>query len=187
MLINLSFKPHTSNLQKIVCRSMELILSLILIYKMLVCVCVCVCLYVSCWFLCRVKSVWGIWGIVGTGSARGCCILSFLQFHSLLHKISCNCHAISHIFGYFSHFLANFNMLGIKMHVLKLWNSMGILSCIIIHSFTQLQAIFMQFHTILPISAIFWLIWTCWVSKSIYSCWDIHWWYCQRQYASRRG
>ena len=79
------------------------------------------------------------------------------HFHALPHTISCNFHAISHNFGYFSHFWANFNMLGIKMHVLELRNSLVILSKNFTHVFTQ-------FHTILAISAIFGPISTCWVS-----------------------
>ena len=73
----------------------------ILIYKMLVSVCVCVsvfpCLHSLCWFLSPVKSVWGVWGIIGTSLARACCILSFTQFHARLHAI----HAISPNFCYF--------------------------------------------------------------------------------------
>ena len=188
------------------------------------CLCVCVCLSMcSRWFLSHVKFVWGVWGIIGTGLVRECCILSFTQyhtiptqfhsilaisaifgpistcwvskcmyssweiqwryfhthsctpscnftqfshsftqfwlfqpflvqfqhagyqnactwakkvngkifmhFHTLLHTLSCNFHVISHNFGFLSRFWANFNMLGIKMCVLELSNSMVILSC----------------------------------------------------------
>ena len=125
-----------------------------------------------CWFLSHVKSVWGVWGIIGTGSARACCILSFTQFHALLHAIFmqfwlfqpflgqfqhvgyqnactpaekfngnifthihtlphailCNFYAVSHNFGFLSHFWANFNMLGIKKSVLELRNSLMVLA-----------------------------------------------------------
>ena len=87
------------------------------------CVCVSFC---SHWFLSHVKSNWGVWDIFGAGLAKACRILSFTQFHA----ISCN-------FSYFSHFWANFNMLGIKMHVLELWTSMVIPSHIFTHSLTQ--------------------------------------------------
>ena len=53
----------------------RMIKSSIRLYKMLASVCMCVC--PSRWFLICVKSVWGIWGIFGTSSGRGCCILSF--------------------------------------------------------------------------------------------------------------
>ena len=51
----------------------------------------------------------------------------FGEFHALLHTISCNFHTMSHNFGYIIHFWANFNMLGIKMHVVELRDSMVIL------------------------------------------------------------
>ena len=102
------------------------------------------------------------------------CILSFTQFHALLHAISGNFHTISHHFGYFGHFLANFNMLGIKIHVLKQRNLMMIHSCTFTHSHTQFHAIFMQFHAISAISAI------CEpISKCMYLSWEIQWWYFQ--------
>ena len=50
-----------------------------------------------------------------------------MHFHTLLHTLSCNFHAISHNLGYISHFGVNFNMFGIKKHVLKLTNSLVIL------------------------------------------------------------
>ena len=62
-------------------------------------------------------------------------------------------------FGYFSHFWANFNMLGIKMHVLKLRNSMMILSHIFTRSFIQFQAIFMQFWLFQSILGQFQHVW----------------------------
>ena len=72
---------------------------LILIYKTLVCV----CLYVRLADLSATLSLFG-------------------EFHALLHTISCNFHTMSHNFGYIIHFWANFNMLGIKMHVFELRN-----------------------------------------------------------------
>ena len=99
------------------------------------CVSVCLCPCV-CWFLSPVKSVWGIWGIIGTWLGKG---MLYFEFHAPLHAISCN-------FGYFSHFLANFKMLGIKMHVFKLRNSMVTLSNTFKDFFMQFHAIFMQFH-----------------------------------------
>ena len=133
------------------------------------CVSVCLCPCV-CWFLSPVKSVWGVWGIIGTWLGKG---MLYFEFHAPLHAISCN-------FGYFSHFLANFNMLGIKMHVLELRNSMVILPPTFAHSLMQFPAIFMQFHAILAISAIFWPISTCWVSKCMYLSWKIQWWRFQK-------
>ena len=104
----------------------------------------------------------------------------FTQFHTISH----NCHPISCNFGYFSHFLENFNMLGIKMHVLELRNSMMILSHTFTHSLTQFHAIFTQFHAtfrqfqaISDISAIFGTISTCWVSKYMSLSWEFQWWY----------
>ena len=47
-----------------------------------------------------------------------------------------------------SQFWANFNMLGIKMHELKLTNSNMILSRTFMLSLTKFHAFFMQFHAI---------------------------------------
>ena len=44
-------------------------------------------------------------------------------------------------------------------------------------SFTQFHTIFTQYHAILAISAIFGPISTCWVSKCMYSSWEIQWRY----------
>ena len=52
---------------------------------------------------------------------------TFTHFHALPHAISRNFHTISCNFGYFSHFWANINMLGIKKHVLELRNSFVVL------------------------------------------------------------
>ena len=41
----------------------------------------------------------------------------------------------------------------------------------------QFHVIFVHFHAILAISAIYGLILTCWVSKCIYLSWQIYWWY----------
>merc|ERR1711954_47669 len=68
------------------------------------------------------------------GWAKACHILSFTQFH-----------AISRNFSYFSHFWANFNMLGIKMHVLQLRNSMETFSHTFMHSLMQFYAMFTHF------------------------------------------
>ena len=53
-------------------------------------------------------------------------IFSHTFTHSF-HALSCNVHAISHDFGYFSLFWANFNMFGIKKHVLELRKSFVVL------------------------------------------------------------
>ena len=131
----------------------------ILVYKTLVSVFTSVCLL--CWFLSIVHSVWGVWGIVGTGLARACCILSLPQFHALLHAISRDFHTISCNFGYISSFWANFNMLGIKLHVLKLRNLTVMLSRTFTHSLVQFHAIFTQFWLFQPFEP----IQTCWVQK----------------------
>ena len=175
------------------------------------CVSVCLCPCV-CWFISPVKSVWGVWGIIGTWIGKG---MLYFEFHAPLHIISDN-------FGHFSHFFANLNMMDIKMHVFELRNSMVTLSNTFKHFFMQFNTIFMQFHTILAIlailgqfqhvgyqnactqaekfigntfkkfhmrvhaisrnfqtmwaiSAIFGPISTCWVSKCMYSSWEIHW------------
>merc|ERR1711954_461444 len=47
----------------------------------------------------------------------------FTQFHAISHNFT----QFSRNFGYFSHFWANFNMLGIKKHVLKPKNSLVVL------------------------------------------------------------
>ena len=54
-------------------------------------------------------------------------------------------HTISRNFSYFSHFWANFNMLGIKMHVLELRNSMVILSRTPSRNFMQFSCNFSYF------------------------------------------
>ena len=92
-----------------------------------------------------IKSVWKAGGIVRTVSAMACYIPSFKKFHARVHAISRNFTQFSRNFGYFSHFWANFYMLGIKKHVLKLRNSLVILSCNFRHVFTQFHAYFMQF------------------------------------------
>ena len=108
------------------------------------------------------------------------------EFHTISCTPSCKFKQLSRNFKqfllfqplcYFSHFWTNFNILGIKMHVLQLRNSIVILSRTLPHSLMQFHAIFMQFHTILAISAIFGPISTCWVSKSMYSSQEIHWQY----------
>ena len=58
-------------------------------------------------------------------------------FHTLSHTPSHNYTQFYHNFGYFSHFWANFKKLGIKMHVLKLRNSLVIHSHTLLHSLTQ--------------------------------------------------
>ena len=79
----------------------------------------------------------------------------YSEFHAISRTPSSNFTQFSRNFGYFCHFWANFNMLGIKLHVLKLRNSMVILSCTFRQSFTQLHAIFTQFHPFLAISGFF--------------------------------
>ena len=129
---------------------------------MCLCVFVCLCLCMSRSLLSCIKSVWKAGGIVRTVSARAFYIPSFTKFHARVHAISRNFTQFSRNFGYFSHFWANFYMLGIKMHVLKLRNSLVILSYNFTHSFTH-------FHAILAITAIFRTLSTCWVSKCMYS------------------
>ena len=53
---------------------------------------------------------------------------TFKKFHACVHAISCNFTQFSRNFGYFSHFWANFNMLGIKKHLLELRNSLVVLA-----------------------------------------------------------
>merc|ERR1711954_246563 len=71
---------------------------------------------------------------------------SMMILSNNFHTFSCNFHAISGNFSYFSHFWDNFNMLSIKMYVLELRNSMVILSHT---SFMHIHAFFLQFFTIL--------------------------------------
>ena len=52
---------------------------------------------------------------------------TFKKFHAHVHAISRNFTQFSRNFGYFSHFGANFNMLGIKKHVLEPRNSLVML------------------------------------------------------------
>ena len=59
------------------------------------------CVHMSLWFLNSVKSVLGVWGIIGTGLARAWYIL---QVHTILCTNSCNFHTISCNFGYFRNF-----------------------------------------------------------------------------------
>ena len=92
---------------------------------------VCPSLCMSRSLLSRIKSVRKAGGIARTVSGMACYILSFTKFHAIL--------------GYFSHFWANFNMMGIKKHVLEPRNSLVILSCNFTHVFTQFHAYFMQF------------------------------------------
>ena len=66
-------------------------------------------------------------------------MLSFMQFHTISHNLC-----------YFSQFWANFNILGIKMHVLELRNSMVIFSCTFTHSFMSFHGIFTQFWLYQP-------------------------------------
>ena len=109
--------------------------------------------------------------------------IQWWYFHTLSRTPSCNFMQFSHNFTQFSHnftqvwlfqaFLANINMLGIKMHVLELKNSMVILSRTFPQSLIKVHEIFMHFHAILAISAIFGPISTCWVSKCMYSSWEI--------------
>merc|ERR1712082_47101 len=56
-----------------------------------------------------------------------CYIPSFKKFHVHVHAISRNFMQFLRNFGYFSHFWANFYMLGIKMHILELRNSLVVL------------------------------------------------------------
>ena len=52
---------------------------------------------------------------------------TFKKFHARVHAISRNFTQFSRNLGYFSHFWANFNMLGIKRHILELRNSLVVL------------------------------------------------------------
>ena len=107
-------------------------------------------------------------------------------FHAISRMSSCNFKQFhtnftqfSHNLGYFSHFWANFNMLGIKKHVLKPRNSLVIFSRNFTHVIMQFGAISHKFHAIFMqfglFSHFFWPISTCWLSKSMYSSWEIHW------------
>ena len=75
---------------------------------------------------------------------------AFTRFQALPHTNSCNFQAILRNFSYFSHFCANFNMLGIKKHVLKLRNSMVIFSHTFLHYLMHFHAIFTQFWLFQP-------------------------------------
>ena len=88
-------------------------------------VCLSVCMSRS--LLSCIKSVWKAGGIVRTVSARASYIPSFTKFHARVHAISHNFMQFSRYLGYFSHVWANFNMLGIKKHVLELRNSLVVL------------------------------------------------------------
>ena len=104
----------------------------ILIYKMLACVCLSTLIFQQ-------------WG-VHLGSMRYCWKglskgILYSEFHAFSRTPSRNFTQFSHNFGYLSKFWGNFNIFGIKMHVLELNNSMVILS----HTFTTPSCKFMQF------------------------------------------
>ena len=71
---------------------------------------------------------------------------NFMHMFTQFHAISHNFHAIWAISAIF---WANFNMLGIRMHVLKLRNALVVFSHNLTHEF-------MQFLEIWAIQAIFW-------------------------------
>ena len=98
----------------------------------------------------------------------------YSEFQKNSHMSSHNFTQFSCNLGYFSHFWANFIMLGIKKHVLQPRNSLVILSQNFRHVFMQISR---NFNTIWTISAIFGQISICWVSNSMYSSLEIHWWY----------
>ena len=81
-------------------------------------------LCMSCSLLSRIKSVWKARGIVRTVLAMACYIPSSKKFHA---PCLCNFTQFSHNLGFFSHFWANFNMLGIKKLILELRNSLVVL------------------------------------------------------------
>ena len=114
--------------------------------------CLSVCLFVrmSRSLLSCIKSVWKARDIVRTVLARACYIPSFKKFYARVQAISRNFTQFSCNLGYFSHFWANFNMLGIKMHVLELRNSLVILSKNFTCVFTQFHAIFTLFGLFQP-------------------------------------
>ena len=116
-------------------------------YKALVSLCVFVslCVRMSRSLLSRIMSVWKAGGTVRTVSAMACYIPTFKKFHARVHAISRNFTQFSRNLGYFSHFWANFNMLGIKKHVLEPRNSLVILSRNFTHLFMQFHANFTQF------------------------------------------
>ena len=107
------------------------------------CLCVSICLSRS--LLSPIMSVWKAGGIIRTVLARACYIPSFTQFHASVHAIARNFHAIWAISAFF---WVNINMLGIKMHVLELRNSLVILSHNFRHLFTQFHTISLKFHAI---------------------------------------
>ena len=118
----------------------------ILIYKMLVSVCVSILPSVHTDFSAVLYPFWEF--EVSLKLAR--------QGHAyyVFHTFSCtplyNFHAISCNFGYFSHFWANFIMLGIKMSLLELRNSMVILSGTPSQNFRQFSCKFMQYRLFQP-------------------------------------
>ena len=78
--------------------------------------------------------------------------IQWWYFHAIFTQFSRN-------FSYFSQFWANFNMLGIKMHVLELSNSIVILSHTFTHSVTQYHTIFTQFWLFQPFLGQFQRVW----------------------------
>ena len=74
--------------------------------------------------------------------------LLYSEFHAISHTPSCNFTQFSRNFTQFwlfSHFLAYFNMLGIKMRVLEKRNSIVILSHIFMYSLAQFSCNFNYF------------------------------------------
>ena len=85
----------------------------------------------------------------------GECIL-YSKFKKISRACSHNFTQFSRNLGYFSHFWANFNMLGIKKHVLEPRNSSVILSRNFTHLFMQFHANFTQFSRNLDYFSHFW-------------------------------
>merc|ERR1711954_60985 len=81
---------------------------------------------------------------------------TFKKFHARVHAISRNFTQFSRNFGYFNHFWDNFYMLGIKMHVPELRNSLVIPSKNFTHVVTQFHANFTQFSCNLDYFSHFW-------------------------------
>ena len=81
---------------------------------------------------------------------------TFTQFHAPLHAILRDFTQFLRNLGFFSHFWANFNMFGIKKHVLEPRNLSVILSRNLTHLFMQFHANFTQFSRNLGYFSHFW-------------------------------
>ena len=107
------------------------------------CLCVCLCVHHTdlSAMLCPLGSLRYRWNQLCKG-------MLYSEFHVILSNCSRNFHALHTNLAISAIFWANFYMLGIKMHVLELRNSLVILS----KNFTRM---FMQFHAIFTLFGLF--------------------------------